>query len=326
MGGLTLGQIQQMGGQPVTPQPTAPAQTSQGLSLAQIQQMGGTPTQQQPAQPNISPADLSNAGKNISQAFQGGVQQTEEGYNQAKNAKNPLDLLEGGTKLAAGVVNTAFAPLAPATAPLGVIINDIADKISNNQAVQKFASSQAGQITSRVVGDVNNLNSIVGAVAGNELEKNVAATRATAKANAINNPPPPPPPETPPSQFTPEELQTHLQGVAEDWEKPTTDPASKYNNARTVLAKDPEIPTNLAKNGINPFTHIDDKGNFETSDTADSIRSDNGQLAQDYLRPALTEADYTTPKLPVTDLSPTPDTTYGNTASQSESIKSGIDV
>lgn len=137
--------------------------------------------------------------------------------------------------------------------------------------------------------------------------------------------PPTTPPETQAPEFTPEELSTHLQGVAEDWAKPTTDPASQYANARTVLAKDPQIPTNLAKEGINPFTHIDDNGKFDTKSTAESIREDNGKLAEDNLRPALAEADNSTPPLAVSELSPSPDTTYGITAGMAEKVKAAID-
>lgn len=102
----------------------------------------------------------------ISKAFQSGVEQAKQGYEQAKNAKNPLELLEGGTKLAAGAVNTILSPTAPIMKPVEVGINAVANKISDNPEVQKLAGSKAGEIVSRITEDIANLNTIVGAVAG----------------------------------------------------------------------------------------------------------------------------------------------------------------
>ena len=102
----------------------------------------------------------------ISKAFQGGLEQTKQGYSQAKEAKNPLELLEGSIKMGAGVINTALSPTAPVMKPVEKVVEKVSDKISDIPAVQEFAQSKAGEIASRITEDVANLNTIVGAVAG----------------------------------------------------------------------------------------------------------------------------------------------------------------
>ena len=102
----------------------------------------------------------------ISKAFQGGVEQAKQGYEQAKNAKNPLELLEGSVKLGAGAMNTILSPTAPIMKPVEAGVNAVANKISDNPEVQKFAQSKAGEIANRITEDVANLNTLVGAVAG----------------------------------------------------------------------------------------------------------------------------------------------------------------
>lgn len=102
----------------------------------------------------------------IGDAFKSGIGQIKEGYNQSYNAKNPLELIEGGLKQGAGIVNTAFSPLAPVFAPVGKGINYLADKISNNKGVQKFATSKAGENVIRATEDINNANTIASVFSG----------------------------------------------------------------------------------------------------------------------------------------------------------------
>lgn len=91
----------------------------------------------------------------------------KKGYEQAKNATNPLQSLEGGLNEVAGGINTAFSPLAAITEPtIGAGINYAADKISNVPAVQKFAQSKAGEVTERAAEDVGNVTTIAGTLAG----------------------------------------------------------------------------------------------------------------------------------------------------------------
>lgn len=122
----------------------------------------------------------------IGDAVKSGVNQAKEGYNQAKNATNPLQLLEGGAKLGAGVINTAMSPLAPVTAPVGKAVDAVANKVSDNPAVQKFANSKTSEILTRATEDISNLNTIVGAVAGVKGGEKVAGNIPKA-TEAISN-------------------------------------------------------------------------------------------------------------------------------------------
>lgn len=105
-------------------------------------------------------------GNMFSRAFKGGIEQTKQGYQQAKNAKNPLELLRGGTKLAAGAINTALTPFAPVGEAVGAGVNAVSNKISDIPAVQKFAQTGAGQVVAGGAEDVQNLATITGAIAG----------------------------------------------------------------------------------------------------------------------------------------------------------------
>lgn len=151
-----------------TTQPIAP-QASSGGFTPYNQSMPNTPQQNQvgtlPPPPRVGPMGNNLAQDSIGQAFQGGMQQTQEGAQQAQNG-GFVSGLEGGVKMVAGAANAAFSPLAPLTKPLGDTINYGADKISNIPAVQKFALSGAGQVTARVAEDVGNLSTVAATGAG----------------------------------------------------------------------------------------------------------------------------------------------------------------
>lgn len=102
----------------------------------------------------------------IKDAAVAGYNKAKEGHAQARDATNPLQLLEGSVKLAAGVADTVFSPFAPITKPLEKGFNKSIDEISDNPAIQKFAGTKAGEITARVAEDVANTSTIAGAVAG----------------------------------------------------------------------------------------------------------------------------------------------------------------
>lgn len=141
---------------------------------------GGAPLQA------VAQKTSQNSGVNlgVADAFKGGISQAKSGYQQAKNATNPLQLLEGGAKLAAGGIGAAFSPLAPIMKPVEMGVNYAADKISNSPSVQKFAQSKTGETTSRIAEDVANVNTIAGAVAGGRVAKPLpgAVARATGEA------------------------------------------------------------------------------------------------------------------------------------------------
>lgn len=96
----------------------------------------------------------------IKDAFSAGINKTKAGFTDSQTAKNPLELIEGGLKTGAGLVETIAAPIAPVVAPIGKGIEFVADKISDIPAVQEFATSKAGEVTERVVEDISNANTI----------------------------------------------------------------------------------------------------------------------------------------------------------------------
>jgi hypothetical protein len=120
----------------------------------------------------------------VGTAAQSGIDKVKAGASQIQTAKNPVDLIEGAAKQGAGAIETATSPLAPVFSPLGKLLGYVSDKLSDHPAVQKFALSNAGEATSRVAGDVANLDEIAGAVAGPKAAGPVAAKAATATVDA----------------------------------------------------------------------------------------------------------------------------------------------
>lgn len=138
-----------------------------GKSGAEIKQavlnsrLGIKPSQQPVAQP-----EQGFLGQ-VADAAKSGVSRIEQGFEQAQvGTPNPVNALESGIKVAEGAIQTATSPLAPLFSPLGKIIGYVSDKISNIPGVQDFASSKAGEVTSRVAEDVAGLSTIAGTVAG----------------------------------------------------------------------------------------------------------------------------------------------------------------
>ena len=95
------------------------------------------------------------------------------------NAKNPLELIEGGLKQGAGLVESAFSPLAPVFKPVGDLIEKGTDKISDTPAVQKFAQTKAGEVIERVAEDVLDATTIASVFGGSK-------TAPKIKTGAVN--------------------------------------------------------------------------------------------------------------------------------------------
>jgi hypothetical protein len=121
----------------------------------------------------------SNVGSDISNAFNSGIEQIKSGYSQSYNAKNPIQLLEGGLKQGAGLFNAVSAPLAPAFKPIGDVVNYAGDKLSNTNLIKGAAGNETvksnGTVkykpnlsADRVLEDINNTNAIAGGVAGSK--------------------------------------------------------------------------------------------------------------------------------------------------------------
>lgn len=102
----------------------------------------------------------------IKTAFKGGLDYAKQGWEEGKNATNLVTKTEAGLKQVGGLAGAAFSPLAPATKYIGKGIDYVADKISDNEGVQKFAETKAGQTTARVAEDVQNVSTGLSMFAG----------------------------------------------------------------------------------------------------------------------------------------------------------------
>ena len=115
---------------------------------------------------------------NIADAFKSGVEQAKSGYQsslqgvqQAETgnfAKGTYNALSGATKMLAGGIGAALSPLAPVSKVIEPLANYAIENISDIGAVQRFAQSKTGKVTSRLAEDINNLSTIAGSVAGSK--------------------------------------------------------------------------------------------------------------------------------------------------------------
>ena len=88
--------------------------------------------------------------------------------------------------MTAGVANAILSPLSPITKPIGQGIDYIANKISDNPNIQNFANTKAGEVATRVAGDVNNLATIFGVVGGGEELPSVKGAISTGGEKLVN--------------------------------------------------------------------------------------------------------------------------------------------
>lgn len=120
----------------------------------------------QPAQPQQGRSFGNYLKSTISNSFKSGIENIKQGASQVARGKNPLDLIEGVGKAGSGVIESAFSPISPLTRPIGEGVQGVADVISNNPTVQRFANSKVGQATARVAENVQNYANIAGTVGG----------------------------------------------------------------------------------------------------------------------------------------------------------------
>lgn len=122
----------------------------------------------------------------ITSAFKSGINKIKEGQAQGQNASNPLELLEGGAKIAAGAVDTVSAPLAPVFKPVGKAINFLGDKLADayGEDVQRGLAEGGTTTAERVLEDVANVSTVAGAVAGVKGANAVAKTAKNVASEA----------------------------------------------------------------------------------------------------------------------------------------------
>lgn len=133
-------------------------------------------------------------GQRLKQAASSGIGKFHAGKTDF-DSLNPLRMVEGAVKGAAGLVETAFSPITAAIEPvtkptLGRAVQFTSDKISDSPQVQNFAISKIGEITARITEDINNLNTIAGAVAGPKGVSSAGSKATGSIRNAVDNIPP----------------------------------------------------------------------------------------------------------------------------------------
>lgn len=162
---------------------TAPATSTAPVKMTRAEyeaRYGASPTGSAPK------SFLGSIVDKVKTAARSGFQQGMEGYQQAVDAPNPLQLLEGSVKMGAGAINTVYSPLAPLFAPLGKVVNAVSDKISDIPAVQRFATSKAGKATSRVAEDVANLSTLASVVPATKVAPNISKSVTSAASKGFS--------------------------------------------------------------------------------------------------------------------------------------------
>lgn len=129
---------------------------------------------------------IKSAGADVAAAAKAGYEKMKSGRSEQQNATNPLQLLEGGLKVAAGGVEAVTSPLAPVFKPVGKMVEKVADKISDNPTVQKVAQSKAGDVIQRVAENVQNASEVAGMFVGPKATPKVAEIGATAMKGAAD--------------------------------------------------------------------------------------------------------------------------------------------
>lgn len=201
-------------------------------------------------------------------------------------------------KVVGGIVQTILSPLFAATNAIGTpigkaIVNAI--PASWGEALNNFlaAHPEVGENTTQ---DLNIANLAVPDVA-EKVGPTISDTGSALKDAVTPTPPDP----IAVKAVADAKTATQLQGVAQDWEKPSTINQPSYKNARAALEKAPGTPQFLAEQGLNPFAHVED-GKYSTEEAAQNLRDTAGKLSNETLRPSLQAADQRTPLTPVTDI------------------------
>ncbi len=124
------------------------------------------PPEEQQAKPSFTDSLLGS----ITDAAKGGLNQIKQGVNTISSGapgQNPIIAgTEAALKVGSGAASIIQSPLAPLFAPVGAAIDAVGNAVGSIPAVQKFANSKAGEVTSRVAEDVANAGNVAGTIAG----------------------------------------------------------------------------------------------------------------------------------------------------------------
>lgn len=113
-----------------------------------------------------APTPQPNPQGEVKSAFMSGINRIKTGFKQAVGAKNPGDILEAGLKFLGGTAEAIGSPAAPVLEPVNLATTALANHLGSLPWVQNFAQSKAGNVTSRVAGDVGDADAASGLIAG----------------------------------------------------------------------------------------------------------------------------------------------------------------
>lgn len=301
----------------------APSQPTGNMDYASLAKLhGGTVETPQ------APGYFQRVGNSISGAVNDIGSAVKESFNNPQGGLG--DVLGTAARLAKDVTGAVVSPITEAVAPVaGAVFNPVVNAINNTAPLQATSDfmSHYPKLTDFLSNSIETAGNVFTAVGAAEtvpkvtnVIKKAASTVKNDVTGAVSNVA-----EKVGIPTGTQTLDTQMQGVANDWKKPTLENKPSYNNARAVLEKDPGVPDFLAENKMNPFSHIED-GKYNTESSAQSMRDAGGNFVKDAIRPSLHTADYTTPKIAVDSLKVTPDSGgYGITAGDAKTIQANID-
>jgi hypothetical protein len=240
----------------------------------------------------------------IGDQFKSGIGQIKQGFkNLTSGQSSPLQGAESGLGIESGLVSAVTAPLAPIFSPISKGINALASGytgangqhvggIGDIPLVQKLANSKAGAVISRVAGDLANAGNVAGAIAGVGKAPKVGSSIADTASSTIDT--------------AKQGLQDkYINQAKQDFIAPTKTNTAGFNKATDILSNAAktghDIPQTLVDNGVT-LAKIVENGKYNTSDIADMLRQDTGKLSHDLLRPSLEQANYSTQRVPVSDI------------------------
>jgi hypothetical protein len=215
---------------------------------------------------------LRSAIESIPEAVQSGKDQIMQGYEQQQAAtlKNPLPLITGGIKSAAGVATIISSPLAPVFKPVGKAVEKVGDVIGSSEKVQKFAESKAGRVTEQVADVAADTSNIIGTFTG--LQSGIAKANARLKA----------PTKAGPTPFNIQEATNPLSNpFKKNPEKIVTKRVAELKRLEDSYSQIRKVTTKAKSRGVNPLDDlartdllrgaVDDTGTIRTQSATQEL-------------------------------------------------------
>lgn len=131
--------------------------------------MGSAPAPAAPAAPSMTQSLVTDP---IKQQFTGGIDQVKKGVSEIIHPKSTTPLgnvgegVDAALKVGSGVASAASSIVAPVMQPVSKLMQFFGDKVGDSKAVQDFANSPAGEMTSKIAEPLANAGNIAGTILG----------------------------------------------------------------------------------------------------------------------------------------------------------------